>query len=149
MGYTFILSRDDRIDTIIAQLQLIDGIGCRVDGTNLFVEILDLDRSILEEQIFDAVAAGTKSEAIWSENALTSLEANVLCGALQVRLLDKYLPIAIKGLRSGIVIKVESVDDELVMLRMRGPKELAADLDLTTSMLMKKCSVGVSEERTT
>jgi hypothetical protein len=32
---------------------------------------------------------------------------------------------------------------------MRGPKEVAADLDVTTNMLMKKCSVGVSEECTT
>ncbi|MCU0720795.1 MAG: hypothetical protein MUC83_13885 [Pirellula sp.] len=70
MEYTFILSRDIRIDTIIRQLELIDG------------------------------------------------------------------------------VEVESIDDELVMLRMRGPKDVAADLDVTTRMLMKKCSVGVPEKCT-
>lgn len=146
MEYTFILSRDARIDTIISQLQLIDGIVCRVDGTNLRVQVSDADSSVLEEQIFGAVAAGTNSEAIWSESVAKSLEANVLCGALQVKLLNKYLTDALQALRSGTVVEVESVDEELVMLRMRGPKEAAADLDVTTNMLMKKCSVGVSEE---
>jgi hypothetical protein len=149
MEYTFILSRVDRIDTIISQLQLIDGIGCRVDGTNLRVQISDTDSSVLEEKIFSAVAVGTYTDSIWSENASTSLEANALCGSLHIRLLNKYLPDALQALRSGIVVEVESIDDELVMLRMRGPKEVATDLDVITSMLMKKCSVGVSEEFTT
>ena len=73
-------------------------------------------------------------------------ESTALCGALQVELLDRYLPIAIEMITKDLVLIVDSIDDELSMLTIRGPKELASEIDRISSWIMSKCAVGLPRE---
>jgi hypothetical protein len=41
---------------------------------------------------------------------------------------------------------VDSIDDELSMLTVRGPKELASEVDRISSWIMSKCAVGLPHE---
>ena len=146
MEYIYILDKDASVAEIGSQLRLLDGVAWRIDNGNLRVEVPDNLYTTYESRIFDAVASG-----IWATNGHQhddekANESSVLCGALQTRLLNRYLPSMFESMTSGIVIEVESIDSSLSMLRMRGPKRAAKEIDAVSAWIMSKCAVGVPAE---
>jgi len=110
MEYIFILDKDASVAEIGSQLRLLDGVAWRIDNGNLRVEVPDNLYTTYESRIFDAVASG-----IWATNGHQhddekANESSVLCGALQTRLLNRYLPSMFESMTSGIVIEVESIE---------------------------------------
>jgi hypothetical protein len=97
----------------------------------------------LEERILSAVAGGVAPAPKRVSGTIEDSESSALCGALQAELLDRYLLIAIEKMTKEVVVTVDSIDDEHFMLRIRGPKELASEIDRISSWIMSKCAVGV------
>ncbi|XZE18696.1 hypothetical protein SH449x_003997 [Pirellulaceae bacterium SH449] len=145
MEYTFVLGADASIEKIEDGLRGVDGIAWQVANTNLRVSVPDSIQLMIEEQLFDAVMAGIGETANRLVADNEDDNANILCGALQSKLLDKYLPIALSSLPTGVVVEVDSIDDQLVMLRLRGPKECVEVVDRMSAWIMSKCAVGVRD----
>jgi hypothetical protein len=146
MEYTFILDESARVERIEEILRVVNGITWRIDNKNLRVDVPDRLLLSVEDQILAAVAAGNRESPERLIDAYKADAANILCGALQSKLLDKYLPVALRSLPKGIVVEVDSIDDKLVMLRMRGPKESIDVVDRISALIMSKCAVGVSDD---
>ncbi len=146
MEYTFILNEIARIERIEERLRDVEGITWRIENTNLRVDVPDSLLPTVEDQILDAVAAGNSENSEQSNGAYDVDNANILCGALQSKLLDKHLPLALSSLPNGVVLEVDSIDDQLAMLRMRGPKGTVDIVDKISAWIMSKCAVGVSDE---
>jgi len=143
MQIIFVLDKDAHPEEIERGLHLISGISWGFVGNNLSIHVPENLLDSLEERILSAVARGVAPAPKRVSGTIEDSESSALCGALQAELLDRYLPIAIEKMTKDVVVTVDSIDDEHSMLRIRGPKELASEIDKISSWIMSKCAVGV------
>ncbi|MEI8212059.1 MAG: hypothetical protein WCI02_07910 [Planctomycetota bacterium] len=146
MQIIFVLDKDAKSEEIEKGLHLINGICWMFKGNYIAIQVPENLPVSLEERILSAVARGVGPMPPRIFGATEDLESSALCGALQAKLLDRYLPMAIEEMTKDLVVTVDSLDDEFAMLRIRGPKELAEDIDRISSWIMSKCAVGVPRE---
>jgi hypothetical protein len=146
MQNIFILDKDTQTEEIERNPHLIEGISWVFSSNNLAFHI---DQEVLnstEQRILDAVARGVVLGPLRFSGTIEDSESTSLCGALQLELLHRYLPIAIEKMTKDIVLTVDSIDDELSMLRIQSPKEFALEIDRISTWIMLKCAVGLPRE---
>jgi hypothetical protein len=146
MQIIFVLDQDTDTDEIERELRQISGISWVLGSNNLAIHVHEKLLESTEERILDSVARGVFPRPHRISLTTEYPESTALCGALQVELLDRYLPIAIEMITKDLVLIVDSIDDELSMLTVRGPKELASEVDRISSWIMSKCAVGLPHE---
>jgi hypothetical protein len=146
MQIIFVLNQDTDTDEIERELRQISGISWVLGSNNLAIHVHEKLLESTEERILDSVARGVFPRPQRISLTTEYPESTALCGALQVELLDRYLPIAIEMITKDLVLIVDSIDDELSMLTVRGPKELASEVDRISSWIMSKCAVGLPHE---
>ena len=146
MQIIFFLDQDTHTEEIERELHRISGISWVLGSNNLAIHVHEKLLDSTEERILDAVARAVLPRPKRISVTTEDPESTALCGALQVELLDRYLPIAIEMITKDLVLIVDSIDDELSMLTIRGPKELASEIDRISSWIMSKCAVGLPRE---